>query len=96
MKLFSCVGKTVLVQFKKCNCSVLSSRVQTDTLRMDVLCSHYRAESNGQIEGHMTRLKLLKRQMYDRAKFPPSAATCLAYCMICNQRAGKLVALFGH
>ena len=28
-----------------------------------------RAESNGQVEGHITRLKLLKRQMYGRAKF---------------------------
>jgi transposase len=28
-----------------------------------------RAESNGQVEGHITRLKLLKRQMYGRARF---------------------------
>jgi transposase len=28
-----------------------------------------RAESNGQVEGHITRLKLLKRQIYGRAKF---------------------------
>jgi len=28
-----------------------------------------RAESDGQVEGHITRLKLLKRQMYGRAKF---------------------------
>jgi transposase len=28
-----------------------------------------RAESNGQVEGHITRLKLIKRQMYGRAKF---------------------------
>jgi transposase len=28
-----------------------------------------RSESNGQTEGHVTRLKLIKRQMYGRAKF---------------------------
>lgn len=28
-----------------------------------------RPESNGQTEGHVTRLKLIKRQMYGRAKF---------------------------
>lgn len=28
-----------------------------------------RVESNGQVEGHITRLKYLKRQMYGRAKF---------------------------
>ena len=28
-----------------------------------------RAESNGQVEGQITRLKFLKRQMYGRAKF---------------------------
>lgn len=29
-----------------------------------------RTESNGQVEGHITRLKLIKRQTYGRAKFP--------------------------
>jgi transposase len=28
-----------------------------------------RLESNGQTEGHMTRLKLIKREMYGRARF---------------------------
>ena len=49
-----------------------------------------RAESNGQVEGHITRLKLLKRQMYGRAKFPPSAETGVACGMISNQRGGML------
>ena len=37
---------------------LLSSSVPTANLRTDVLFSHYRAESNGQVEGHITRLKL--------------------------------------
>lgn len=28
-----------------------------------------RPERNGQVEGHITRLKLIKREMYGRAKF---------------------------
>jgi transposase len=34
-----------------------------------VLAALSRAENNGQVEGHITRLKLIKRQMYGRAKF---------------------------
>ena len=29
-----------------------------------------REESNGQVEGQITKLKLIKRMMYGRAKFP--------------------------
>jgi hypothetical protein len=32
--------------------------------------------SNGQTEGQVTRLKLLKRQMYGRAKFRPPPTAC--------------------
>lgn len=37
--------------------------------RAAVAAALSRPESNGQTEGHITRLKLLKRQMYGRAKF---------------------------
>jgi transposase len=50
-----------------------------------------RDESNGQVEGHITRgIRCACRQMYGRAKFPPSVATGVACGMSSNQQGGLL------
>jgi hypothetical protein len=55
-----------------------------------------RAESNGQVEGHITRgTRCACRQMYGRTKLPQKAATCLACGMICNRRGGMLLLCSG-
>jgi transposase len=51
-----------------------------------ILAGLTRAESNGPTDGHITRLKLIKRSMYGRAKF---VVNSLKGGQILNGRVGK-------
>ena len=65
------VGRTkrllAFQRMKEDPCGICSPGIERDHAAVEAALS--RAESNGQTEGHVTRLKLIKRQMYGRAKF---------------------------
>ena len=52
--------------------------VEQDRKAVEAACSH--ESSQGQVEGQVNRLKLLKRQMYGRAKFDLLRARVLHQC----------------
>jgi len=54
-------------QFGARTATVCERRIERDRAAVEAALS--RSESNGQTEGQVTRLKLIKREMYGRAKF---------------------------